>query len=142
MSELSITEIKDYISNRYPYLLIDKVTELIPGVRAEGYKNLTANEWFFPVHFPEEPMMPGMIQMEALLQMLSITVLSLDGNKGRTVRCMSADKISLKKRVVPGNRLHITAELLSFENGRAEGRAKGHINDELACEGEFIFTLV
>lgn len=142
MNELSITQIKDYTSNRYPYLLIDKVTELVPGVRASGYKNLTANEWFFPVHFPEEPMMPGMIQMEALLQMLSLTVLSLDGNKGRPVRCLSANKISMKKKVVPGNRLDITAELISYENGMAEGKVKGYINGEVACEGEFIFRLV
>lgn len=141
MSELSITQIKDYTSSRYPYLLIDKVTELVPGVRASGYKNLTANEWFFPVHFPEEPMMPGMIQMEALLQMLSLTVLSLDGNKGRPVRCMSANKISLKRRVAPGSRLDITAELISYENGRAEGKAKGYINGRVACEGEFTFML-
>lgn len=142
MSELSIAQIKEYTSSRYPYLLIDKVTGLVPGVSAAGYKNLTANEWFFPVHFPEEPMMPGMIQMEALLQMLSLTVLSLEGNKGRSIRCMSAKKISLKKRVTPGNRLDITAELVSFENGRAEGKAKGYIDNEIACEGEFVFALV
>lgn len=142
MSELSINQIKDYTASRYPYLLIDKVTELVPGVSAKGYKNLTANEWFFPVHFPEEPMMPGMIQMEALLQMLSLTVLCLDGNKRRTVRCVSANKISLKRRVAPGNRLDITAELISFENGRAEGKAKGYINGGAACEGEFVFMLV
>lgn len=142
MSELSIVRIKDYTVCRYPYLLIDQVTELIPGGCAKGYKNLTANEWFFPVHFPEEPMMPGMIQMEALLQMLSLTVLSLEGNEKRVVRCISANKISLKKRVAPGTRLDIIAELISFENGRAEGKAKGYINGGVACEGEFVFMLV
>jgi len=142
LSELSIIRIKDYTTSRYPYLLIDRVTELIPGVIAKGYKNLTANEWFFPVHFSDEPMVPGMIQMEALLQMLSLTVLSLDGNKGRVVRCISANKIKQKRRIAPGCRLDIIAELTSYENGRAEGTAKGYIDDSVACEGEFVFMLV
>ena len=142
MKDLTIFEIKELLSSRYPYLLIDRVTELIPGVRAQGYKNLTANEWYFPVHFPEEPMMPGMIQMEALLQMLSLTVLSQEGNAGRAVRCEYADKIRLRKRVVPGKRLDIVAELERWEDEKAYGKAKGYLDGEIACEGEFRFILI
>ena len=140
--ELNINEIKEFLSNRHPYLLVDRVTNLKPGVSAKAYKNLTANEWYFPVHFPEEPMMPGMIQMEALLQTLSLTVLSMEGNKGRIVRNLYANKIRLKKRVTPGNRLDIEAELTSIEGDIATGCAKGFIDGEPACEGEFKFKLI
>lgn len=133
--------LKKYLPNRYPYLLIDKAIEIVPGATARGYKNLTANEWFFPVHFPEEPMMPGMIQMEALLQMLSLTVLTLEGNEGLNVYGIAADKIRLKKRVVPGCRMEIEAELLSWNEGIGLGRAKGIINGEEVCSGEFTFRL-
>ena len=133
--------LKKYLPNRYPYLLIDKAIEIVPGATARGYKNLTANEWFFPVHFPEEPMMPGMIQMEALLQMLSLTVLTLEGNEGLNVYGIAADKIRLKKRVVPGCRMDIEAELLSWNEGIGLGRAKGIINGEEVCSGEYTFRL-
>lgn len=139
---LGIPQLKKYLANRYPYLLIDKAIEVIPGVSAKGYKNMTANEWFFPVHFPEDPMMPGMIQMEALLQMLSLTVLTLDGNQGLVVQGVAADKIRLKRRVIPGCRLEIEAELISWDSEIAVGRARGSIDGSEACSGEFTFKLV
>jgi len=142
MVNLGIHQLKNYLANRYPYLLIDKATEIIPGSSAKGYKNMTANEWFFPVHFPEEPMMPGMVQMEALLQMLSLTVLTMDGNQGLVVRGIAANKIRLKRRVTPGCRLDIEAELISLEAGVAVGRAQGYIDGNEVCSGEFTFKLV
>ena len=140
--DVGVQQLKKYLANRYPYLLIDKATEVVPGVRARGYKNMTANEWFFPVHFPEDPMMPGMIQMEALLQMLSLTVLTLEGNQGLAVRGIAANKIRLKRRVTPGCRLEIEAELSSWNDGIAIGKAKGCIDGSEVCSGEFTFKLV
>ena len=142
LKNLNTQEIKKYLANRYPYLLIDAATEIEVGVRAKGYKNLTANEWFFPVHFPEEPIMPGMLQMEALLQMLSLTVLTMDGNAQKSVRGRSGTQIKLKKRVVPGDRLDIEATLTSFENNIAVGEAKGFVGAEEVCSGKFVFTVV
>lgn len=142
LGNMGMRQLKEYLANRYPYLLIDKATEVIPGVSAKGYKNMTANEWFFPVHFPEDPMMPGMIQMEALLQMLSLTVLTLKGNQGLVVRGVAADKIRLKRRVTPGCRLEIEAELISWDAGIAVGKAQGYIDGKEACSGEFTFKLV
>lgn len=142
MVNMGMHQLKEYLANRYPYLLIDRATEVIPGVSAKGYKNMTANEWFFPVHFPEDPMMPGMVQMEALLQMLSLTVLTLEGNQGLVVRGIAADKIRLKRRVTPGCRLEIEAELLSWDTGTAVGKAQGYIDGKEACSGEFTFKLV
>ena len=142
LKNLNAKEIKKYIPNRYPYLLIDAATEVLPGKCAKGYKNLTANEWFFPVHFPEEPIMPGMLQMEALLQMLSLTVLTIDGNAQKSVRGKSATQIRLKKRVVPGDRLDIEVVLNSFENNIAVGEAKGFVDGEEVCSGKFVFSVV
>jgi 3-hydroxyacyl-[acyl-carrier-protein] dehydratase len=138
---LNNQELQKYLPNKYPYLMVDRVTEVIPGVSAKGYKNLTANEWFFPCHFPEEPMMPGMIQMEALIQMISLTVLTLDDNAGEIVNGISADKIRLKRRVVPGDRLDIEAELISWKRGIAKGKAVGTVDGELACSVEFKFVV-
>lgn len=134
--------LKKYLSNRYPYLCIDKAIEIVPGATARGYKNITANEWFFPVHYPSEPMMPGMIQMEALLQMLSLTVLTLEGYEGSNVYGVAADKIRLKKRVMPGCRMDIEAELLSWNEGIGFGIAKGMIDEEEVCLGEFTFKVL
>lgn len=139
---LEIKQLKRYLANRYPYLLVDKAIEVIPGVSAKGYKNMTANEWFFPVHFPEDPMMPGMVQMESLLQMLSLTVLTLDGRQGLAVRGLAANKIRLKRRVTPGCRLDIEAKLCSWDGETAFGMAKGYIDGNEACSGEFTFQLV
>lgn len=139
---LGIKEIKNLLSARNPYLLIDKATEIIPRASAKGYKCLTANEWFFPVHFPENPMMPGMIQMEVLLQMLSLTVLAIDGNAGLPIRGIIANNIRLRERVVPGCKMFIESELLSFENGIAKGAARGIINDHEVCSGSFTFEIL
>lgn len=138
---LNSQDLQEYLSNRYPYLMIDRITEVIPGVSAKGYKNLSANEWFFPVHFREDPMMPGMIQIEALIQVLSLTVLTLNGNAGAVVKGISADKIRLKRRVTPGDRLDINAELISWENGIAKGKAAGTIDGESTCSVEFTFSI-
>lgn len=141
LENLNIEEIKKIITNRYPYLLIDKAIEVLPGTSSKGYKNLTANEWFFPVHFPEDPIMPGMLQMEALLQMLSLTVLTMEENKGKTVRGLSANKIRLKGHVAPGNRLDIETELIDINDGIGTGRARGTIKGTEVCSAEFVFLL-
>ena len=82
---LDIKGIYDYQKNRPPYLLIDYVNEVIPGKSANGYKNLKEDEWFFKVHWPGDPNMPGLLQIEALVQMCALTILTLDGNKGKNI---------------------------------------------------------
>lgn len=142
LNNITSKEIKKYISNRYPYLLIDGVTEIVAGKYANGYKNFTANEWFFPVHFPEDPIVPGMIQIEALLQMLSLSLLIIDGNEKSVIRVVRANNIRLKKHIVPGSLLNIKSELIRFENNLAVGRASGFLSNVEACSAEFEFNLV
>lgn len=138
---MGIREIKQYLTNRYPFLLIDGVTELFPGVRAKGYKNVTANEAFFQGHFPNDPLMPGMIQVEALFQMLSLTVLAIEGNRGKSVRGTFADKIKLKNRVFPGSRLNIEAQLTDWDGNSGKGIGKGVVDGKEVCSAEFGFVM-
>lgn len=141
IKDLGITEIKRFLPNRYPFLLIDRVTEVIPGVSAKGFKNVTVNENFFQGHFPDNPLMPGMIQMESLFQMLSMTVLVIDGNEGKSVRGSYANKIRLKDRVLPGSRLDIETELTEWNGVNGRGIAKGSVNGKEVCSAEFEFIL-
>lgn len=138
---LDIKKIKSYLRNRYPYLMIDYANEVVPGVSACGYKNVTINEFFFQGHFPNVPVMPGMIQMESLLQMLSLTVLTLEVNRGKILRAVSANNIKLKKNVLPGYKLDISANLISFDGHKGVGNALGMIRDQEACRAEFEFVV-
>ena len=95
--KLDKKEILEYQQNRHPYLLIDFVDEVIPGKSAKGYKYLEKDEWFFKVHWPQDPNMPGMLQIESLVQMCALSLLTMPGNKGKLVYLISADKIKLKK---------------------------------------------
>jgi len=99
--KLSNKEILEYQKNRPPYLMIDYAEEVIPGKSARGYKDLKEDEWFFKVHWPEDPNMPGMLQVEALVQMCALSLLTMPGNKGKLVYLISADKIILKKKLHP-----------------------------------------
>ncbi len=119
---LSAEELKKYQPNRYPFLMIDKVTEVEPGVYAKGYKNLTNNEWFFPKHFKGHPNMPGALQLEAMAQMLTVAITTLDGLDGKATHALE-HTVRFKKEVVPGDRLDISTELISWKRGIAVGTA-------------------
>ena len=82
---LDLNQIKEYQQNRNPYLMIDEATEIIPGESAKGFKDLNQDEWFFKVHWPTDPNMPGMLQIEALVQMSALSILTLPGNKGKVM---------------------------------------------------------
>ena len=90
--------IKEYQQNRDPYLLIDYATEVVPGVSAKGYKFLKKDEWFFKVHWPNDPNMPGMLQIESLVQMCALSILSLPGNKGKVCYLTSATNLKFLKK--------------------------------------------
>ena len=130
-------EVMKFQPNKYPFLLIDHVDEVIPGKSAKGYKNLTLNEWFFPIHFEGSPSMPGALQIEALSQMLSMTFLTLPGLKGKEMNGVSIDNVRLKRKVLPGERLDIITELKSFKRGMAVGSGKGLVGDNLCISADF-----
>lgn len=91
IKSLDYNQILEYQADRYPYLFFDRIDEVIPGQRCKGYKNLTHNEWFFPIHFPGDPCMPGFLQAEALTQVCALCILTLEGNKGKQVLLLSCD---------------------------------------------------
>ena len=137
---LNKEEILFYQKNRDPFLMIDIATEIIPGKKANGYKYLKKDEWFFKVHWPEDPNMPGALQVEALTQMGALTILTLDGNQGKLIYVVAADKVRYKKKIVPEDELYIETQLISWKRGIGILKAESFVDNKPACSG--IFTLV
>lgn len=141
LKNLDAYAIQQYQQNRYPCLFIDFIEEAVPGKSAKGYKNFSFNEWFFPAHFPDEPNVPGFIQIEALTQLFLMTFLTLPGNKGKKTGFVSIENARFKKKIIPGNRLDIQAELKSYSRGLAKGASIGYINGEVACSAELVIAI-
>ena len=137
---LDINLIQEYQRNSFPYLFMD-FAKVIPGKSAEGYRDLTEKDFFFKVHFPGDPNMPGMLQIEALLQLAALTVLTLPGNKGKVMYLTSAKNIKLSRKILQGERLDMETELISFRRGIAKCSGKGSVKGQLACKAEFTLVL-
>lgn len=133
-------ELQKYQPNRYPFLMIDYVTEVIPGKSAKGYKNLTNNEWFFPKHFEGHPNMPGALQLEALAQMLTVAITTLPNLEGYATHALK-HIVRFRKEVFPGDCLEIESEVLSWKRGVCHGIAKGFTHGTVACEAEMWITI-
>ena len=133
--------IYEYQQNREPYLLIDYASEIVPGVSAKGYKDLKNDEWFFKVHWPNDPNMPGMLQVEALVQMCALSILSLPGNKGKVVYLTSANNMKFIKKIIPNSRLYIETKIKSFKRGLAICEGVGLVEKNLVCKAEFNLIL-
>jgi|TARA_B110001452_G_scaffold265190_1_gene269462 3-hydroxyacyl-[acyl-carrier-protein] dehydratase len=138
---LDLNGIKDYQQNREPYLLIDFASEVIPGVSAKGHKDLKDNEWFFKVHWPNDPNMPGMLQIESLVQMCALAILSLPGNKGKVVYLTSANNLKFIKKIVPKTRLNIETKIKSYKRGLASCEGIGFVEKEIVCKADFNLIL-
>ena len=134
-------EIYEYQQNREPYLMIDHATEVIPGVSAKGYKDFKSDEWFFKVHWKNDPNVPGMLQIEALVQMSALSILSLPGNKGKVVYLTSANNLKFIKKITPNSRLYIDTKIKSFKRGMAFCEGQGLIEKNIACKADFSLIL-
>ncbi|KEI01949.1 3-hydroxyacyl-ACP dehydratase FabZ [Clostridium botulinum] len=138
---LGIKEIQKIIPHRYPFLLVDRVEELEPGKRAVGYKNVTMNEYFFQGHFPEEPVMPGVLQIEALAQLGAIALLSMEEFKGKIAYFGGINKAKFRHKVVPGDVLKLEVEIIKMKGPAGIGKAIATVDGKKAAEAEIMFAV-
>ncbi len=141
VKKIDAFEIQQYQQNRYPCLFIDYVEEAVPGKSAKGYKNWSYNEWFFPNHFPDEPNVPGFIQIESLTQMFLMTFLTIPENKGKKTSFVQVNNAHFKKKIIPGMKMEIISTCKIYRRGVAMGSSKGYIDGELACEADFVVAI-
>ena len=139
--KLDKEQILEYQQNRPPYLMIDFAEEIVPGKSARGYKDFKEDEWFFKVHWPSDPNVPGMLQIESLVQMSALSILSLPGNKGKVMYLTSANNIKFIKKIIPNKRLYIETKVKSFKRGLAICEGLGLIEKQIACKAEFNLIL-
>lgn len=138
---IDINEIKNIIPHRYPFLLIDQVVELEEEKRAVGIKNVTFNEPFFQGHFPEYPVMPGVLIVEALAQVGAVAMLKKEENKGKLALFAGIDKCRFKRQVKPGDQLRLEVEILRLRGPVGKGKGTATVNGEIACEAELMFAI-
>lgn len=139
---LNIQEIMEIIPQRPPFLLIDRVEEFTPGESAVAYKNVTINEPFFQGHFPGNPIMPGVLMIEALAQTGAIAILSQENTKGKNALFGGVDKLRFKRQVVPGDMLKLEVKIIKQKGPIGIGEAIATVNGEIAVKGELTFAIV
>lgn len=139
---LNIDQIKELIPHRYPFLLVDKILELEVGKKAIGIKNVSVNEPFFQGHFPEYPIMPGVLIVEAMAQVGAVAMMSMEENKGKLGVFAGIDKVRFKKEVRPGDTLKMEVEMVSIRRNIGKANARAYVSEELVCSGELMFALV
>ena len=138
---LGIKEIEAILPHRHPFLLIDRIDELEPGLRAVGVKAVTFHEDFFAGHFPGEPVMPGVLILEALAQVGAVAILSVEENKGKTAFFGGVDKVRFRRKVVPGDVLTLTCEIIRTRGNVGVGTALASVNGERAVTAEMTFVI-
>ncbi|MFH1429294.1 MAG: acyl-ACP--UDP-N-acetylglucosamine O-acyltransferase [Candidatus Margulisiibacteriota bacterium] len=141
--ELDVKQIQEILPHRYPFLMVDRIIELEPGVRAVAIKNVTRNEEIFNGHFPGEPVMPGVLMVEAIAQIGGIVALSAsEDNKGKLAFFASIDNVRFRKPVVPGDQLRFEVETLKLKGSVAKMLGKGFVDGNLVVEAEVMFSLI
>lgn len=139
---LNIKEIMEIIPQRAPFLMIDRVEEYVPGESAICYKNVCINEMQFNGHFPGNPIMPGVLIVEALAQTGAIAILSKEENKGKNALFGGIDKMKFKKQVVPGDVLKLEVKIIKQKGTIGVGEAIATVDGNIAAKGELTFAIV
>jgi 3-hydroxyacyl-[acyl-carrier-protein] dehydratase len=138
---LDSVAIRKIIPHRYPFLLVDRIDALEPGKGASGIKNVAANEQFFQGHFPDYPVMPGVLIVEAIAQVGAIALLSLDEHAGKIAFFAGINSVRFKRQVKPGDTLNLQVELKQIRRGIGSGDGSATVDGEIACRGEFMFAI-
>jgi 3-hydroxyacyl-[acyl-carrier-protein] dehydratase len=136
---LDIIQIKEIIAHRYPFLLVDRIIEIEDGKRAVGLKNVSANEPFFNGHFPDYPVMPGVLIVEALAQVGAVAILRQEEHRGRLAFFAGIDNCRFKRQVKPGDQLRLEVEITRMRGSVGKGKAIATVDGEMACEAEIMF---
>ena len=142
MPILEIEAIKKILPHRYPFLLVDRILELEPGMRAVGLKNVTVNEPFFQGHFPMHPVMPGVLIIEAMAQVGGVMILSIDENKGKLAYLGTISEAKFRRPVVPGDALEMEVVLLRIRGNTGKVRCIARVGGQEAASAEILFALV
>lgn len=138
----NIQDILKTLPHRYPFLLVDKMVEMVEGKSAVAVKNVTMNEPYFQGHFPGQPIMPGVLIVEAIAQVGAVLALTPPSSLGKIVFFAGIDKVRFRRPVVPGDQLKIEVEVLWFKRGLGKMKGVATVEGDIACEGEFTFSLV
>ena len=139
--ELNIEQIQEIIPHRPPFLLVDKITDYVPGEWAKGIKAVTVNEPFFVGHFPQYRVMPGVLIIEALAQVGAVAILSLPENKGKLAFFGGIKNARFKKQVRPGDVLELSCELIERRGPVGFGKAVAKVDGKVAAQGELTFAV-
>ncbi|MBG9691250.1 hydroxymyristoyl-ACP dehydratase [Lysinibacillus sphaericus] len=137
---LTSQQIQEILPHRYPFLLVDRIVELEEGKRAIGLKNVTINEEFFNGHFPQYPVMPGVLIVEALAQVSAVIMLTKEGNEGRLGLLAGIDECRFKKQVKPGDQLRLEVEITRIKGSIGKGKGLATVDGEMVCEMELVFA--
>ncbi|MGB5592936.1 MAG: 3-hydroxyacyl-ACP dehydratase FabZ [Crocosphaera sp.] len=139
----TVQEIRELLPHRYPFALVDRIIDYVPGNKAVGIKNVTINEPFFPGHIPTLPIMPGVLIVESMAQVGGVVLSLLPGMKGVFFAFAGIDKVRFRRPVIPGDQLIITVELLTIKRNRiAKMKGEGTVDGELAVQGEMLFSRI
>ena len=141
MSLLNTSEILEILPHRSPFLLIDTIEEMEPGVKAVAKKNVTFNEPYFAGHFPGNPVMPGVLIVEALAQTGAVAILSQEEWKGKTAYFAGINSAKFKQKVLPGDTLILETEIIKVKGPIGVGKAKATVNGKVACIAELTFAI-
>lgn len=139
---LNTQDIMNILPHRYPFLLVDRIENIEEGKKAVGIKNVTANEPFFQGHFPGNPIMPGVLIVEAMAQVGGVAILSMSENRGKLAVFAGIDKVRFRKQVVPGDVLRMEVEIINVKRNIGKGRACATVDGQTVCEGELMFAIV
>ena len=133
---MDIMEIMEMIPHRYPFLLVDRITECVPGKYVKGYKNVSMNEAFFQGHYPGNPVMPGVLQIEAMAQCSAPLILTLDAYKGKTPLFAGMENVRFRSIVRPGDRFDMEIELLKLKGPIGKSHAVGYVDGKIVVEAD------
>ncbi len=139
---LNNIDIQRILPHRYPFLLVDKITDMEEGKWIKGIKNVTINEPFFQGHFPGNPIMPGVLICEALAQVGAVLLLGMEENKGKLGVFTGINNFKFRKQVVPGDTLELSAELITYRHGMGKASVEAKVDGKTAAKGEMSFAVI